>query len=165
MAGSAVRRRTGEPSSASVMRCQGPGFTHLSDRMTGKQSIRDLPPGRALYHQEPDEIKIGDTGKISVGLDRSPTTTARRSATRSPTSPPELIKTTQIRKCHRWLSAMARQHAPARAAPPRGPSHARRDARKRVVLPDAQPLVQPRGSTRRATLESLLPLPLSDRRS
>jgi hypothetical protein len=34
--------------------------------MTGKQSIRDLPPGRALNHQEPDEIKIGDTGKISV---------------------------------------------------------------------------------------------------
>jgi hypothetical protein len=39
--------------------------------MAGKQSIRDLPPGRALYYQEPDEIKIGDTGKISVGLDRS----------------------------------------------------------------------------------------------
>jgi hypothetical protein len=38
--------------------------------MTGKQSIRDLPPGRAPYHQEHDEIKIGDTGKISVGLDR-----------------------------------------------------------------------------------------------
>jgi len=38
--------------------------------MTGKQSIRDLPRGRAPYHQEPDKIKIGDTGKISVGLDR-----------------------------------------------------------------------------------------------
>jgi hypothetical protein len=101
------------------MRCQSPGFTHLSNRMTGKQSIRDLPRGRAPYHQEPDKIKIGDTGKISVGLDRSPTTrTARRSATRSPMSPPELIKTTQIRKGHRWLSAMARQHAPTRAAPP-----------------------------------------------
>jgi hypothetical protein len=29
------------------------------------------PPGRALYHQGPDEIKTGDAGKISVGLDRS----------------------------------------------------------------------------------------------
>ena len=103
--------------------------------MTAKQSIRDLPPGRALYNQEPYEIKIGDTGKISVGLDRSPTTrTTRCSATRSPTSPPELIKTTQIRKGHRWLNAMARQHAPTRAVPPSVPSHARRDARERVGL-------------------------------
>jgi len=38
--------------------------------MTGKQSIRDLPPGRAPYHLEPDEIKIGDTSKISVGQNR-----------------------------------------------------------------------------------------------
>jgi hypothetical protein len=103
--------------------------------MTGKQSKRAPRLGRVLHKQEPHELKIGDTGKISVGLDRSPTTrTARRFATRSPVSPPELIKKAQIRKGHRWLSAIARQHDPTRAVPPSEPPHGRQDARERVGL-------------------------------